>query len=70
MTTVTVFRHAAAADRSACAAWSPIGTFEALEQNLDWLETIGVLVERIDPLGTTRGNRALPSCGGVAGSRW
>ena len=48
MTTVTVFRHAAPPLIGVCGV-VPDRTSEAFEQNLDWLEASGLLVERFDP---------------------
>jgi len=45
VTTVTVFRHPPPPVIGVCGV-----VFDrAFEQNLDWLEAIGILVERIDP---------------------
>ena len=48
MTTVTVFRHAPPPLIGVCGV-VPDRVSEALEQNLDWLEASGFLVERFDP---------------------
>jgi hypothetical protein len=48
MTTVTVFRHAPPPLVGVLGV-VPDRLSEALEQNLDWLEASGVLVERFDP---------------------
>jgi len=48
MTNVTVFLHPPPPVIGVCGVVSD-RAFEAFEQNLDWLEAIGVLVERIDP---------------------
>lgn len=48
MTTVTVFRHVPPPLVGVCGV-VPDRASEALEQNLDWLEAIGILVERFDP---------------------
>jgi hypothetical protein len=48
MTTVTVFRHAPPPLIGVCGV-VPDRTFEAFEQELDWLEANGLLVERFDP---------------------
>jgi len=48
MTTVTVFRHPPPPVIGVCGVVLD-RAFEAFEQNLDWLEAIGVLVERVDP---------------------
>ena len=48
MTTVTVFRHAPPPLIGVCGV-VPDRPSEALEQNLDWLEASGFLVERFDP---------------------
>jgi hypothetical protein len=48
MTTVTVFRHAPPPLVGVCGV-VPDHASEAFEQNLDWLEAIGFLVERFDP---------------------
>jgi hypothetical protein len=48
MTTVTVFRHPPPPVIGVCGVVFD-RAFEAFEQNLDWLEAIGILVERIDP---------------------
>jgi hypothetical protein len=48
MTTVTVFRHPPPPVIGVCGVVFD-RAFEASEQNLDWLETTGILVERIDP---------------------
>jgi hypothetical protein len=48
MTTVTVFRHSPLPVIGVCGIVFD-RAFEAFEQNLDWLEAIGVLVERVDP---------------------
>lgn len=48
MTTITVFRHMPPPVIGVCGVGFD-RTFEAFEQNLDWLEAIGILVERIDP---------------------
>src|SRR5512143_2934329 len=47
MTSVTVFRHPPPPIIGVCGV-VPDPTCQAFEQNLDWLEAIGVLVERID----------------------
>ena len=49
MTTVTVLRHSPPPLIGVCGVVFD-RAFEAFEQNLDWLETTGILVERIDPL--------------------
>jgi hypothetical protein len=49
MTTLTVFRHPPPPVIGVCGVVFD-RAFEASEQNLDWLETTGILVERIDPL--------------------
>jgi hypothetical protein len=49
MTTVTVFRHPPPPVIGVCGAVFD-RAFEAFDQSLDWLETTGILVERIDPL--------------------
>ena len=48
MTTVTVFRHAPAPLIGVCGV-VPDRASEAFEQELDWLEANGLLVERFDP---------------------
>jgi hypothetical protein len=48
MTTVTVFRQPPPPIIGVCGV-VPDPAFAAFEQDLDWLETTGVLVERIDP---------------------
>jgi hypothetical protein len=48
MTTVTVFRHPPAPVIGICGVVFD-RAFEAFEQKLDWLEAIGIIVERIDP---------------------
>ena len=48
MTTVTVFRHSPPPEIGVCGVVFD-RAFEAFDQNLDWLEAIGILVERIDP---------------------
>ena len=48
MTTVTVFRHPPPPVIGVCGVVFDRAS-EAFEQNLDWLEAIGILVERIDP---------------------
>ena len=48
MTTVTVFRHAPPPLIGVCGV-VPDRVSEAFEQNLDWLEANGFLVERLDP---------------------
>jgi hypothetical protein len=48
MTTVTVFHHARPPLIGVLGV-VPDPVSEALEQNLDWLEATGVLVERFDP---------------------
>ena len=48
MTTLTVFRHPPPPIIGVCGVVFD-RAFEAFEQNLDWLETTGVLVERLDP---------------------
>ena len=48
MTTVTVLRHPPPPVIGVCGVVFD-RAFEAFEQNLDWLEAIGILVERIDP---------------------
>ena len=48
MTTITVFRHAPPPLIGVCGV-VPDRASEAFEQNLDWLEAIGFLVERFDP---------------------
>ena len=48
MTTVTVFRHLPPPVIGVCGVVLD-RVFEAFEQSLDWLETTGILVERIDP---------------------
>jgi hypothetical protein len=48
MTTVTVFRHAPPPLVGVCGV-VPDRVSEAFEQNLDWLEANGFLVERLDP---------------------
>jgi hypothetical protein len=48
VTTVTVFRHAPPPLVGVLGV-VPDPASEALEQNLDWLEATGVLVERFDP---------------------
>ena len=48
MTTITVFRHAPPPLICVCGV-VPDRASEAFEQNLDWLEAIGLLVERFDP---------------------
>jgi hypothetical protein len=48
MTTVTVFRHAPPPLIGVLGVL-PDPVSEAFEQNLDWLEASGVLVERFDP---------------------
>jgi hypothetical protein len=48
MTTVTVFRHPPPPVIGVCGVVFD-RAFEAFEENLDWLEAIGVLVERFDP---------------------
>jgi hypothetical protein len=48
MTTVTVFRHPPPPVIGVCGVVFD-RAFEAFEENLDWLEAIGVLVERVDP---------------------
>jgi hypothetical protein len=45
MTTVTVFRHPPPPVIGVCGVFFD----RAFEENLDWLEAIGVLVERVDP---------------------
>jgi hypothetical protein len=74
MTIVTVFRHSPSPVIGVCGGVVD-RAFEALEQNLDWLEETGILVERIDPSNqpqeaarfevvmeslTREGNRCLP----------
>lgn len=49
MTTVTVFRHAPPPLIGVCGVL-PDRDFEAFEQELDWLEACGLLVERFDPI--------------------
>jgi len=49
MTTVTVLRHSPPPVIGVCGVVFD-RAFEAFEQNLDWLETTGIFVERIDPL--------------------
>ncbi len=48
MTTVTVFQHPPPPVIGVCGVVFD-RAFEAFEQNLDWLEATGILVERIDP---------------------
>ena len=48
MTTVTVFRHAPPPIIGVCGV-VPDRASEAFEQELDWLEASGLLVERFDP---------------------
>ena len=48
MTTVTVFRHAPQPLIGVCGV-VPDRVFGAFEEELDWLEANGLLVERIDP---------------------
>ncbi len=48
MTTVTVFRHPPPPVIGVCGVVFD-RAFEASEQNLDWLEAVGIVVERIDP---------------------
>ena len=48
MTTVTVFRHPPRPVIGVCGVVFD-RAFEVFEQTLDWLETTGILVERIDP---------------------
>lgn len=48
MTTLTVFRHVPPPIIGVCGV-VPDRTSEALEQELDWLEANGLLVERFDP---------------------
>jgi hypothetical protein len=48
MTTVTVFRHAPPPLIGVCGV-VPDRASEAFEQELDWLEASGLLVERFDP---------------------
>jgi len=48
MTTVIVFRHAPPPLVGVCGV-VPDRVSEAFEQNLDWLEANGFLVERLDP---------------------
>jgi len=48
MTTVTVFRHAPPPLVGVCGV-VPDRVSEAFDQNLDWLEASGFLVERFDP---------------------
>ena len=48
MTTVTVFRHTPTPLIGVCGV-VPDRASEAFEQELDWLETCGLLVERFDP---------------------
>ena len=48
MTTITVFRRAPPPLIGVCGV-VPDPVSEALEQNLDWLEASGFLVERFDP---------------------
>ena len=50
MTTVTVFRHAPPPLIGVCGV-VPDRVSEAFEQELDWLEASGLLVERFDPYG-------------------
>jgi hypothetical protein len=49
MTTVTVFRHPPPPVIGVCGVVFD-RAFEAFDQDLDWLDTTGILVERIDPL--------------------
>jgi len=48
MTTVTVFRRVPSPIIGVCGAVLD-RAFEAFEESLDWLETTGILVERVDP---------------------
>jgi hypothetical protein len=49
MTAVTVFRHPPPPIIGVCGV-IPDRAFQSFEETLDWLEAIGVLVERIDPV--------------------
>jgi len=52
MTTVTVFRHVPPPIIGSCGIYHD-RAFEVLEEELDWLEACGTVVERFDPATET-----------------